>query len=94
VQDFFHSGRVADVILAVMIAEVLLLMVYRKATGRGLAPVDLIVMMLAGACLVLALRAVLTGSAWHLVALFLAAALIAHLADLYRRWSGRAAGNP
>jgi hypothetical protein len=90
--DFVRSGFLADVILAVMMIEMLLLLVYRKVTGRGVAPADLIAMLLAGACLVLALRAVLTGSHWPVVALFLLAALIAHLTDLYRRWFGRAAG--
>lgn len=93
-QDFFHSGLVADVILAVMIAEAALLLVYRRATGRGPAPADLAAMLFAGACLVLALRAALTGSHWPVVAAFLAAALIAHLTDLYRRWFGRAASKP
>lgn len=93
-EEFFHSGRVADVILGVMIAETLLLLAYRKATGRGLAPLDLFAMVFAGACLVLALRAVLSGSAWPVVAVFLAAALIAHLIDLYRRWSGGTPRNP
>ena len=90
-EQFFRSGLVADVILAVMIAEALLLLVYRKMTGRGLVATDLFAMLLAGACLVLALRAALTGSQWPVVASFLAAALIAHLTDLYRRWFGRAA---
>ena len=78
-----------------MIAEAVLLLIYRKATGRGLAPGDLFAMLLAGACLVLALRAVLTGSNWPAVALFLGAALVAHVIDLYRRWFcqvGSAAG--
>jgi hypothetical protein len=85
-EDFFRSGLLADVILVVMIAEAVLLLIYRKATGRGLAPADLFAMLLAGACLVLALRAVLTGSSWPVVALCLVAALVAHAADLYRRW--------
>lgn len=91
-QDFFNSGRVADVILAVMIVEALLLLVYRKATGRGMAPADVASMLLAGACVVLALRAALTGSHWPVVASFLIAALAAHLTDLYRRWSASTAG--
>jgi hypothetical protein len=85
-EDFFRSGLLADVILFVMIAEAVFLLVYRKVTGRGLAPTDLFSMLLAGGCLVLALRAVLTGSSWPVVMLFLLAALIAHLTDLYRRW--------
>ena len=89
-EAFFSSGLLADIILAVMVAEALLLLLYRKVTGRGLAPADLLAMLLAGACLVLALRAVLTGSGWPVVALCLLAALLAHLMDLYRRWPGRA----
>ncbi len=85
-EEFFRSGLLADVILVVMIAEALLLLAYRNATGRGLAPADLFSMLLAGACLVLALRAVLTGSNWPVVMLFLLAALLAHMFDLYRRW--------
>jgi hypothetical protein len=91
-EDFFRSGMVADVILVVMIAEALLLLLYRKVTGRGPAAADLFVMLLAGGCLVLALRAVLTGSTWPVVALCLLAALFAHLIDLYRRWPRRAVG--
>ena len=89
-EEFFRSGLVADVILVVMIAEALLLLVYRKVTGRGPAAADLIAMLLAGACLVLALRAALTGAQWPMVAVFLIAALLAHMLDLYRRWPGKA----
>jgi hypothetical protein len=90
-EEFFRSGLVADVILVVMLAEALLLFVYRRLTGRGPATADLVAMLLAGACLVLALRAVLTGAHWPVVVMFLGAALLAHLMDLYRRWPGRAA---
>jgi hypothetical protein len=91
---FFRSGAVADVILVVMFAEALLLLVYRKLSGRGPAAADLFTMLLAGACLVMALRAALTGAHWPVVAAFLIAALIAHLMDLYRRWCGTMASRP
>jgi hypothetical protein len=45
-------------------------------------------MLLPGVCLMLALRAALAGSAWPWVPLALAAALLAHLADLRARWRG------
>jgi hypothetical protein len=41
--------------------------------------------MLAGAGLLLALRAALTGAAWHMIAAWLLAGLAAHLFDLYLR---------
>lgn len=87
-QDLFRSGLVADVILMLMAAEASALAIYRKVTGRGPALADIAAMLLAGACLVLALRAGLTGQAWPVVAMFLLAALVAHLMDLYRRWLG------
>ena len=42
--------------------------------------------LLAGAFLLLALRAALTAEPWTTVALWLAGALAAHLADVARRW--------
>jgi hypothetical protein len=90
-QEFFRSGLVADVVLAAMLVEALLLLAYRRITGRGLLPADIVVMLLAGACLVFALRAVLTGAQWPVVAFFLVAALVTHACDLYRRWNARAA---
>jgi hypothetical protein len=42
--------------------------------------------LLAGACLLMALRSALSGSGWAWIAAWLFAALVAHLADLARRW--------
>jgi apolipoprotein N-acyltransferase len=44
----------------------------------------------AGAALLLALRAAITGAAWPWIAAWLAAAGLAHLADLRTRWSRKA----
>jgi hypothetical protein len=85
-QDFVASGRVADAILAIMAVEFVVLTVFYMRTGRGVAPRDLLFMLFAGAALVLALRAALTGAGWHYLAGCLALALVAHLADLSRRW--------
>jgi len=48
--------------------------------------VDALVNALAGIGILLALRAALTGAAWTSVAGWLAGALVAHLADVARRW--------
>jgi len=82
------SGRIVDLILVLMAAEAVGLILYRRATGRGIAPLDLIVNLAAGACLLLAVRAALGGAGWGWIAASLAAALAAHLADLGRRWRG------
>jgi hypothetical protein len=54
-------------------------------TGRGLPPAAALAMLLPGACLLLALRAALTGAASTVILAWLAAALVTHLADLWVR---------
>jgi hypothetical protein len=80
--DFFASGHVADLVLAVLMMEALLLFAWHRRTGRGLAPRALAGLVLPGVALVLALRAALVGAGWALVAAALVAALAAHLFDL------------
>lgn len=82
----FAEGRIAELILGLMVAEFLALLALRRATGRGPRPVAILVSLLAGACLVLALRAALAGSDWPWVAAWLLAALLSHGADLFLRW--------
>jgi hypothetical protein len=86
VAEWFASGRIVDAILGFMVAEAVVLAWLYRRTGRGIAPLDLVVSLLAGVFLLLALRAALVGAAWPTVALWLAAALVAHVADLARRW--------
>ena len=85
-QQLVTSGRVVDVIIVFMALEALALHIYHRRTSLGPASADMLIMLLAGLCLLLALRAALTGAYWLWVAGFLAAALVAHLADLRRRW--------
>jgi hypothetical protein len=82
--EFFQSGRIADVVLGVMLLEWIAFVVLRRA-GAG-AATDFLVALLPGACLVLALRAALDRLDWAWVAAALLAALVAHGADLWRRW--------
>jgi hypothetical protein len=85
-QELFSSGRVADIVLAVMFVEGLVLMFAYKRTGKGIAPLNLFFGLAAGAGLVLALRAVLVGAAWPWIAAALLVSLAAHAIDLYLRW--------
>jgi hypothetical protein len=97
--ELFASGRIVDLIVALMVLEGLALMTWRRWSGRGPRALDLVLNLAAGAALLLALRAALTGSAWPWVALPLTLALPLHLADLCRsrgmhapvRWPGRGA---
>jgi len=83
--DFIASGRVVDLALLLLAIEALIVILYFQRTGRGIAARDLIPSFVAGACLLLALRAALTGAPAVWIALALTAALPAHLFDVYRR---------
>ena len=82
----FASGRIVDIVLAITAIEAALLIAHHRRTGRGPAPKELIGTLLAGVSLMLALRAALVGADWRWIALWLAAAFVAHLNDLRRRW--------
>lgn len=80
------SGRIADLVLGLLVLEAVLLLAYRRRTGRGIPAAVLLPNLLAGACLVLALRGALTGAHWGWTALALLAALAAHLLDIGALW--------
>ena len=84
--DLIASGRLVDLILALVVLEAVLVLGYHTRTGRGVAFVDLLCNQLAGAFLLFALRAALTHAGWAWIAVNLSAALAAHVADLGRRW--------
>jgi hypothetical protein len=85
-QSLIQTGRVADLLIAVLLAEAAVLVGLRMATGRGFAASYVISNLLAGLFLVLALRTALTDASWIWTALSLAAAGIAHAVDLAVRW--------
>jgi hypothetical protein len=82
-QALFSTGRAIDLVLAFMAAEFAIL--YWRRRERRKTPIDLLLALAPGACLLLAVRAALTGAGWMWIAAFLAASLPAHLADLSRR---------
>ncbi len=84
-EEFIRSGRIADVILIAIAVETLLAGVYLWRRGQALALAAFVASALAGGSIVLALRAALLQSGWLFVAICLAAALLAHLADLALR---------
>lgn len=84
--DLFASGRLVDFILVVVALEAAALLLYWARTRRGVAPLDLLPNLCAGAFLLLALRATLAGSGWMIASLYLSAAGLAHMIDVYRRW--------
>jgi hypothetical protein len=84
--DLFASGRLVDFILVVVVLEAAALILYWMRGRGGVAPFDLLPNLCAGAFLLLALRVTLTGDGWMIAGGCLAAAGLAHLTDVYRRW--------
>ncbi len=84
-RELFSNGHAIDLILLFMAAEFAILgWRGRKRLGVGGAA-NLLLALAPGACLLLAVRAALTGAGWMWVAAFLAISLPCHLADLARR---------
>lgn len=84
-EDFILSGRVTTVMLVVLAAEVMLVGFYLWRKGMALPLLSIAASGMAGGALVLALRAALQEAGWLFVAMYLLAALLAHLADIALR---------
>jgi hypothetical protein len=84
-EAFIMSGRFADMILVAIAAELAIVGLYLWRRSDGLALLSFVASCLAGGSLVLAMRAILVEAGWLFVALYLAAALLAHVADLALR---------
>lgn len=84
--ELFAGGRIVDLILILVVLEGITLLAYRRRTGHGIGGRGLLSNLLAGVCLLLALRVALTGGGWPLIALCLAASGLAHAVDLWLRW--------
>jgi hypothetical protein len=85
-QDLLTSGRIVDLMLGFVVFEIVALSLLRRRFGGGISTLPLLVNIGAGASLMLALRAELTGSGWRWVAAWLVAALVCHVWDLWLRW--------
>lgn len=84
--ELFSTGRIVDLIILLVVIEALVLFVYWRRAGRGIAFLDLLPNLLSGAFLLLAVKAAMLALAWPWIAAALLAALLAHLGDLVRRW--------
>jgi hypothetical protein len=82
-----ENGRLVEVIIALMLLEAVALLWWHRRRRAGLAPAAVLTLLASGVFLMLALRAALIGSGADVVAAFLGAALLAHVADLATRWS-------
>ena len=84
----FESGRIIDLILAVVAVEVLVLILWTKLRG-AMTRLDMISLTLPGVMLMLAIRTALTDGPHTMTAAFLAAAFATHLWDVARRRTAR-----
>lgn len=84
--NLFATGRIVDLIVALMLLELGVLIVVRARTRRGIHPIELAVSLAAGMALLLALRSALVGFSWQHTAMWLVLALMAHLLYLKFRW--------
>lgn len=84
--EFVSSGLAVDLVLGFMLLEGILLTLLHLRRGQGVAPAQLWPMLVAGAGLLLALRAGITGAGWYWVVAGLLLALCAHVFDLLGRW--------
>lgn len=86
-EELFTSGRIVDVIVALMAVEAIALSLLRQKAGRGPTRLEIAASLAAGLALLVALRFALTGTHWEWVAAALAASLVAHLTDMRLRWT-------
>ncbi|MEL6302514.1 MAG: hypothetical protein AAFV47_09870 [Pseudomonadota bacterium] len=89
-QAWIESGRIADVMLAVIAIEIIALIVYRLLSGKGLPVATVICNAGAGGSLMVALKLVWIDAAWHWVAAALLGSLVFHMIDLAQRWRAEA----
>ncbi|MEM9028587.1 MAG: hypothetical protein AAGC70_09495 [Pseudomonadota bacterium] len=85
-EDLIRSGRVADLILALLGLEFLLILLWRQLRGQRLAVMQLWPFFASGACLVCAFRSGVQQDDWQWTAMWFAAAFVVHLIDLKQRW--------
>lgn len=88
-QEFVASGRAIDLVLLVLAVELLLLLASKRVADAGIRRLDVLGQLLAGACLLVALRCALSGADYRWTLVFVTASLPAHMFDLARRLRAR-----
>ncbi len=86
------SAGLVDAVIGLTLLEGLGLLAWHRTTGRGVAPRDFLLNLLAGLCLMAALRCAVRDTGTVGVALALMAAGAAHLSDLLWRARRKAPG--
>jgi hypothetical protein len=84
----FESGRITDLIFFGMFLEAVGLAVVRRRLNNGPPTLEWLLVLLAGAALIVSLGFALRGYDWRLIAGGLSVAGLAHLGHLWVRWIG------
>ena len=80
---FLPDARIVDAIIALVVVEAIVLVLWRALTGAGLPVAETLANLSSGAALLLALRmAIPSGALSTSILTFLSVALIAHIANL------------
>jgi hypothetical protein len=90
----FASGGIIDIILVLTAIEAAGVVLCRRTTGYGPPVGEFLCTLLAGVCLMVALRLALVSAWWGWIAACMLAALGAHLAYLRGRWNADRRGPP
>ncbi|WP_395684868.1 hypothetical protein [Aestuariivirga sp.] len=85
--DFIQSGMFVSAVLVALAAEIALASLYFWRRRQVTLMLSFIANGLAGAALILALRSAIGEAGWRIVAIYLVAALLAHVADAVLRLS-------
>ena len=87
IESLFRTGRIADIVIAVMVLEALAFVIAARTRTRTWSLGVVLAGLLPGLFLVLALRAALVQASSLWIAAALSAALVSHLLDMRLRLS-------
>jgi hypothetical protein len=88
-QELWNNGRWVDLALGFTLAEVLLLGLWVRITGRHAWFRAYLLNLGSGLCLMFALRTSLNDSGWQMPAMWMALSGVLHGVDLWSRWRQR-----
>jgi hypothetical protein len=83
--EALDNGILIDFAIALIAFEMIALLIWRARAKGGMRPLDVVGQLLAGAILLIALRASVAGASIWMLYLLLALSLPAHVFDLIRR---------
>jgi hypothetical protein len=92
-EELIRSGRIAHVIIAILLIELVVVSVYLLRRGRTREVLSAGASIIAGGALVKALGLALSGGGWKGIGVCLLISLVAHLAELVIRLSRQDAGS-